>query len=33
MREVHTIREFVRLEDMIRATELLVAIIRQHSEA
>ena len=33
MREVHTTREFVRLDDMIRATELLVAIIRQHSRA
>jgi tripeptide aminopeptidase len=31
MREVHTTREFVRLQDMVRATELLVAIIRQHS--
>jgi tripeptide aminopeptidase len=30
MREVHTTREFVRLEDMIRATELLVEIIRLH---
>ena len=33
MREVHTTRESVRLDDMIRATELLVAIIRQHSKA
>ena len=33
MREVHTTRESVRLDDMIRATELLVAIIRQHSRA
>ena len=32
MREVHTTREFVRLDDMIRATELLVAIIRQQSK-
>jgi tripeptide aminopeptidase len=30
MREVHTVREYVRLEDMIRATELLVEIIKLH---
>jgi tripeptide aminopeptidase len=32
MREIHTVREYVRLEDMIRATELLVEIIRLHSK-
>jgi tripeptide aminopeptidase len=32
MREVHTVREFVRLEDMVRATQLLVEIIRLHAE-
>jgi tripeptide aminopeptidase len=32
MREIHTVREFVRLEDMIRATELLVEIVRLHAE-
>jgi tripeptide aminopeptidase len=31
MREVHTTREFVRLDDMIRATELLVEIIELHA--
>jgi tripeptide aminopeptidase len=31
MREVHTLREFVRLEDMVKAAELLVEIIRRHS--
>jgi tripeptide aminopeptidase len=31
MREVHTTREYVRLDDMVRATDLLVAIIRQHA--
>jgi tripeptide aminopeptidase len=33
MREVHTVREFVRLEDMARATQLLVEIIRLHAES
>ena len=28
MREVHTTREFVRLDDMVRATELLIEIIQ-----
>jgi tripeptide aminopeptidase len=32
MREVHSVREFVRLEDMIRAVELLVEIIRLQAE-
>jgi tripeptide aminopeptidase len=32
MREVHTVREFVRLEDMVRAVQLLVEIIRLHAE-
>jgi tripeptide aminopeptidase len=31
MREVHTTREFVRLDDMIRAAELLLEIIQLHS--
>jgi tripeptide aminopeptidase len=30
MREIHTVREHVRLDDMIRATELLLEIIRLH---
>jgi tripeptide aminopeptidase len=30
MREVHTLREYVRLEDMVKAAELLVEIIRLH---
>jgi tripeptide aminopeptidase len=33
MREVHTTREFVRLDDMIRATELLVEIIGLHASS
>jgi tripeptide aminopeptidase len=33
MREVHTVREFVRLEDMVRAVQLLVEIIRLHAES
>lgn len=28
MREIHTVREYVRLEDMVRATELLLEIIQ-----
>ncbi len=32
MREVHTTREFVRLDDMVAAAELLVEIIRLHAE-
>jgi tripeptide aminopeptidase len=32
MREVHTVREYVRLEDMVRATELLIEIIRLHAQ-
>jgi tripeptide aminopeptidase len=31
MREVHTVREYVRLEDMVKATELLIEIIRLHA--
>jgi len=31
MREVHTVREYVRLDDMVRATELLLEIIRLHA--
>ncbi|MFO7707792.1 MAG: M20/M25/M40 family metallo-hydrolase [Desulfobacterales bacterium] len=31
MREVHTTREYVKLEEMVRATELLVEIIRLHA--
>jgi tripeptide aminopeptidase len=32
MREIHTLREYVRLEDMVRAVELLLGIIRLHAE-
>jgi tripeptide aminopeptidase len=32
MREIHTLREHVRLDDMIRAAELLVEIVRLHAE-
>jgi tripeptide aminopeptidase len=32
MREIHTVREYVRLEDMVRAAELVIEIIRQHSD-
>jgi tripeptide aminopeptidase len=32
MREIHTVREYVRLEDMVRATELLIEIIRLHAQ-
>jgi len=31
MREIHTVREYVRLDDMVRATELLVEIIQLHA--
>lgn len=31
MREIHTLQEYVRLEDMMRATELLLEIIRLHA--
>jgi di/tripeptidase len=31
MREIHTTREFVRLDDMVRAAELLVEIIQLHA--
>jgi tripeptide aminopeptidase len=31
MREIHTVREYVRLDDMIRAAELLVEIFRLHA--
>jgi tripeptide aminopeptidase len=31
MREIHTTREFVRLDDMVRAAELLLEIIQVHS--
>ena len=30
MREIHTVREYIRLEDMIRAVELLLEIIQLH---
>lgn len=30
MRDIHTLREHVRLEDMVRATQLLVEIVRLH---
>ena len=33
MREVHSVREYVALEDMIRATELLLEIIRLQASA
>jgi tripeptide aminopeptidase len=33
MREVHSVREYVALEDMIRATELLLGIIRLKASA
>jgi tripeptide aminopeptidase len=33
MREIHSVREHVRLEDMIRATELLIEIIRLKASA
>jgi tripeptide aminopeptidase len=32
MRDMHTVRESVRLDDMVRATELLLEIIRVHAE-
>lgn len=32
MREIHTVREYVRLEDMVRAAELVIEIIRQHAD-
>ncbi len=31
MQDMHTVREQIALEDMVQATELLTAIIRQHS--
>jgi tripeptide aminopeptidase len=31
MREVHTTREYVKLEEMVRAAELLVEILRLHA--
>jgi di/tripeptidase len=31
MREIHTTREFVRLEDMVRAVELVLEIIQLHA--
>ncbi|MFC1857785.1 M20/M25/M40 family metallo-hydrolase [Thermodesulfobacteriota bacterium] len=31
MREMHSVREFVRLDDMVRTVELLLEIIRLHS--
>jgi len=31
MRDMHTVRESVRLEDMVRTVELLLEIIRLHS--
>jgi tripeptide aminopeptidase len=32
MREIHTLREHVRLEDMVKAAELLVEIVRRHAD-
>ena len=32
MRDMHTVRESVKLDDMVRTTELLLEIIRLHSE-
>jgi len=32
MRDMHTVRESVKLDDMVRATELLLEIIRLHSQ-
>ena len=32
MREIHTVREYVQLEDMLRAAQLLVEIVRLHAE-
>jgi tripeptide aminopeptidase len=32
MREIHTVREYVRLDDMIRATELLLEILKDHAD-
>jgi tripeptide aminopeptidase len=31
MRDMHTVRESVRLDDMVRTTELLLEIIRLHT--
>lgn len=31
MREIHTVREYVRLDDMVRAAELLLEIIQLHA--
>jgi len=33
MREVHSVREHVRLEDMVRAAELLLQIIQEHADS
>jgi tripeptide aminopeptidase len=33
MREIHTVREYVRLDDMVRAAELLLEIIHLHALA
>jgi tripeptide aminopeptidase len=33
MRDMHTVRESVDIEDMVRATELLIEIIKLHSNA
>ena len=33
MRDMHTVRESVKLDDMVRTTELLLEIIRLHSQA
>jgi putative aminopeptidase FrvX len=32
MRDMHTVRESVKLDDMVRTTELLLEIIRLHSQ-
>ncbi|MCF8095752.1 MAG: M20/M25/M40 family metallo-hydrolase [Desulfobacteraceae bacterium] len=31
MREIHTVREWIRIDDMVRTVELLVEIIRMHA--
>jgi len=33
MREVHSVREHVRLEDMVRSAELLLKIIQEHADS
>jgi tripeptide aminopeptidase len=33
MKDMHTVRESVRLDDMVRTTELMLEIIRVHAES